>query len=340
MKNLKTIILIFAFLINSQFHANSTSQDATVTANSLIKVSYTSPEMQNNVITFINDNALLHRSNTNFIIPSVDEILIKVSELQNFQGCIEDAVVKKQALTALATATRATKNAISITEMQAVQVSDSDYHIPSVHNNMTLKILQSKEALLQQKINELNQKSIWSYFAKPSNAYLMFGAAVILAITGAAYYLHFTHEEPYDHSLYVTAPKQGESQLSAHTREILTDFVDPQNKTNGLTHYNNAKELLEELKNSQEPTINSVDTQKVVEMVETFIEGYEKRDVRIPSMKEMLKDKPSNFKFWYEVYKNKREDYQETISEITDIDPKNINLVNTIYYKLGVNIKP
>jgi|GEM_PF-3380522 len=352
MRKSKTIILILAILIHNQFHAFSPSQETNKTANTLIKASYTSSEMQGDVMSFINDNDDINRMNTRFIIPSIDEIIKKVSQLQGPQGSIEDSATRKQAIKALKTAIKATRNAISIVELQAIRINENDYHIPSTKNDTLLEILRSKINLLQQKLDQLDQKPIWSYFAKPSTAYLVFGTAIIVAITGAAYFHHFTYKEPYDHSSYTFNSREGEAHISTQVRKTLTDFVDPHNNINGKTHYNDAKKLLQNLKKSEETTINAVATPKVVEMIETFIEGYEKRDVVAPKLKDISFDffmnteksieklPPSNFRFWGNIYYKKTDSYRAMISEITGIEQKDINLVNTIYYKLGVNIKP
>ncbi len=50
------------------------------------------------------------------------------------------------------------------------------------------------------------------------------------------------------------------------------------------------KNQLQNLKNTEETTINAVATPKVVEMIETFIEGYEKRDVVAPKLKDISFD--------------------------------------------------
>ena len=337
MKNLKKIILILTVLTHNLFHAVSASQEALIAANSLIKVSYTSPEMQYDVISFINHDTIVNRANADFIIPSTDEIVKKVSQLQNFQGYIENKTIREQAIKALKTAMRATKNAISITKLQTIHINEDDYHIPSTKNSILLEVLKNKKDILQQKIDQLDQKSIWSYFAKPSTAYLIFGAAIILAITGTAYYFHFNQSDPYNPLLYQTTPRQGETQLSTETRKILTDFVDPHNESDGEIHYNNAKELLQKLQNSQDSTINSIETVKVIEMINTFIEGYERKNVTVfggtPEQK-------SNREFWVSVYFDKNDEFTKTISTITGIEPKNIKLANAVYYKVGVNVKP
>jgi hypothetical protein len=247
MKRLQKIVLFLIFFITherytiQELYAIQAQDNLIDTACLLTKASYVSAEMQKNVLIFMGKDPIENKIDSIKNIPSVEEIITKISQLQDKHGSIENLKIKKQALDALDTAIKA----IEITILK-IRLKYQEGLAESATNLRLVDILSNQKKILQEKITELDGKSIWSYIAKPSTTHVLAAFVLTMALGGAAYYYNFLKWEKADLneeeqnralSLEESSMQTGSKNLEhlhenprIKIRNIVAKFIDPHDK--------------------------------------------------------------------------------------------------------------
>jgi hypothetical protein len=328
----KKIGLCLVFFIANFYHAMQACENLMTTVDILTKSSYTSSEMQKTVLLFTSDNA----TDTVQELPSVQEIITKVSQLQDQQGFINNDKLRKQAIDALATAIKATNNALSVAKLQHKN-QDLEHLLPLTIHDKIIDLLNNQKKVLQKKVGELTKKSIWQHFAQPSTIHVLVALTITtVIITGITLYFDVFNLDASQDSkepiIFTGGPfnKKREA-LYAKIRTILTKFIDLNDKQHTTVYLNEAKTLLKEL--------DPIEDHSVIEMINTFIESQNKMDELGPNpnkIKLLLQD-PN---YWITV-NNKEAYYNKILVEILNHDtnraktftPKNIDLMDILSQK-------
>lgn len=175
--------------------------------------------------------------------------------------------------------------------------------------------------LLDAKIAQLQQKSMWSTVIKPATVYLIAGLAIAAAITGTAYYfykLDILHNQKF--ISHITPEDQKISHYS-EMATLLREFLNPHDKQLVGVHLDRVKALL--------PKFDSVKDKDFIEMMNMFIAGHDKKTIKLMN---------DNYKFWYDVY-DKKDYYTQLVADYANVDPKSIDLPGTVYDKMEFDVK-
>lgn len=360
----KTVAYLIMLMATCSYtiHTSTSTIDA---ANLLINASYSSPEIQKNLLSFVHkDITIYSESDMNENLPSIDEIVSKVSNLQNKHGFIENLQEEKAALQALQAAVKATDKVISFMQIKNItdramslinteNKNDTDslsYHL--LMNSKIIEYLKKQRFILQNKINQLEQKATRSYFTNPSLTHIAIGVILTSAITGGIYYLYdITHRQ----TKFFTPTPENESSAANLKNQSNTDSTDNKNNQDSTVYLDSdrmkAKDLLNDFfNNTSEKDINTfvkeaidikskldpVKDKYIIEAFNIFIDGQSKVDIGVvphPFLKNLTKEQQDNHEYWKNIYNN-RNYYADILSNFTHKKISSFNLGLTFGKKM------
>ena len=291
-------------LITTSLHAIETCESLLKAADQLTKASYTSVKMQQNALAFVQNN---DHDDINAVqqLPSVTEIITKVSQLQDSNGLIEDLITRKLALRALNDAIKATDHAI-------LQASNAEL----------IDVLNNQKIALQDKIYQLKRKSLWLFLSKPSTRPLLIATAVIIIATGTTHY-YYKFNEVIEEDFSATTPnltsKDFEKPVYIKLKQAMSNFFNENNrhKQDLLEYVQIAKDLI--------PQLDPIKDANCIDLLNILITAPDKKNIGGFFN--------GNRDYWISIYK-RRHHYNNIAAHYMNVDPKSIELDMTFFHKV------
>lgn len=301
------IKFLITLCMTMHLQAMESTQDLLHTADMLTQQSYATPTMRTSLLRFLGHeipatiDATDNQTNA-MPMPSVNEIVNKVSLLQNQHGIIEREVTKKQAVAALRAALHATKIAIK----KAYQRHKENFLQVSFDTQL-ISILRNQQETITIKIDQLEQKTIWQHLTSKPALYLATGA-VMIAAGGAAYYYYQLQQQAAQKNIKPVVLQDfntlsSDKKLVYHTlgKELLL-LLDLNHKYHPTVHLDVIQSTLSQL----DPEVDK----DLIEILQTILEAQTKLEVNF-----------SNTLYWAGIW-NKRERYIGTIITLLNNDPQ------------------
>ncbi len=292
----KKLTLCFVMVLASFYHSLQACENVFSRAETVTQLSYSSLDIQK--ITFLCPN----KNDATPHIPSAEEIIIKISHLQNSQGLITNEQTKQQALDALQVTIQATNNALSLINFQS-----KDYELGL--------ILRHQKQILHSKMRELNQESTWEHLTKSPafNAAVAF-TVTTLVIAGITYYFDILHEGTSHVPTLPTRPVDHETKIVYQKINVLLDkFLNPQDKDPLSMYVAESKKLREQLQ------LHPEDNAVLIDVLDTVIESENRMDCGFGSMQQIKNDL-----FWVNALRKKNY-YTSVFNQISKRNIDNVD---------------
>lgn len=300
----KHTTIAFALIMVCFFSCMRASEHIIATADMLTKASYTSPQIEE-VLVLFTDEQMQSFQSKNF--PTAKDIIKKVAQLEKSQNFLKNFSIKKKSIDALQATIHATEKAISIAYAHKNNKNGDSMLLEAIHNEV-VTVLQEQKESLQKKMNQLNTtSSINTFFSNPANQYMIAGTILGMLATGIgiSYYFNlFDHATSIPKDPIVFSGPFDEKRNALYTKMsvILNNFVDPNDKQSTSIYLNEAKNIITEL--------DPVNDAPIIEMLTTFIESQKRLESGI-----FNKNFFDNACFWKETH-DKRFYYTQILTQI------------------------
>ncbi|MDP3788135.1 MAG: hypothetical protein Q8Q60_02310 [Candidatus Chromulinivorax sp.] len=273
------LALMLVCVLASLHHTIQGCENVFLTAEMLTQSSHTALDLQKIISLFPHENT----DKAIPYIPSIQEIITKISQLQNSQGLITDKQTKQLALDVLKIVIQATDNALSLINFQS-----KDYELGI--------ILRHQNKILHIKMRELNQKSTWEYLTK-SPAFNAAVACILttLVIAGITYYFDVLDLGIYQAPPLPTGSIDNQTTIVYNKINVLLHkFLDPQDKAPLSMYIAESKKLREQLQ------LNPENNTTLIDVLNTVIESENRMDYGFGSMQQIKNDL-----FWVNILRKK-----------------------------------
>ncbi len=265
----RTKLALFFMFVVASFQTMQAYENVFSTAETLTQSYYSSHDIEKTTSLFAYKNI----GQSTVYIPSTQEIIAQISQLQNSHGYITDKQTRQQAVDALDAAIKATFKAL-------LQISS-----PSNDPELGI-ILRHQQQILRIKMSEINRESmLQSCTTSPTIHAAVAATMAIVVIAGITYYCNALHEEICHVPTLPTSPTDNETQIVYKKINVLLDkFLDPQDKAPLSLYITESKKLREELQ------LHAQDNAVLIDVLDTVIESENRMDYGFGSMQQIKND--------------------------------------------------
>lgn len=308
----KRITLCLSIILTISVYSTQACQELTIIANALTQESYSQSEKLDIMLLFANEAGSNTKIDCLATIPTVQEIIERISLLEDSQSDIKNISIKKQSLKALQATINATDNALLLIYMQSYNIESSQLLPATIHDTL-IEMLKKQKNILEEKVAQLNTQHIPTFLSPSTMTYIITGIVIGMVITGvgASYYYSLldnaASEIPEDPIIFTGIFDKKRNELYTRMSVILTKFVDPNDKQSTSVYLDEAKSVIQEL--------DPINDAPIIEMLNTFIESQRRIEIGM-----FNKDFFDNARFWKDTH-DKKSYYTKILTEILNHDP-------------------